>query len=108
MLRTQEWLKVEPNSFRPRLALAVIRRCYKAFYSQITKNKFVVAPKGKAFMESMKLKQPIFKIVDMPIAESILGDRFYVKNEEKKIEESTQNKILDNRGSIVEMFEVAT
>ena len=93
---------------RPKLALAIIRTCFKTFYSQITKNKFVVAPKGKGFVESLKLKQPMFKIVDTPISESILKDQFYLKKEETKTGASVINQITDSRGSIIEMFNVAT
>jgi hypothetical protein len=67
-----------------------------------------VAPKGKAFLESMKLRQPIFRIVDMPITDTILADRFFMKKEEIKKEESTNDKLMDNRGSVIDMFEVSS
>ena len=68
-----------PKALGPRLACIILKKCQKAFYSKLAFNKNVIVPKGKTFEKALTLKMPIFSIVDTPINESILTDRYYVK-----------------------------
>jgi hypothetical protein len=38
-------------------------------------------PKGKAFEKSMTLKMPIFNIIETPITDNVLNDKFFVKKD---------------------------
>ena len=68
----------------------------------------MIVPKGKAFEKSMQLQMPILSIVETPINENILTDRFYVKMENKdKPETSILQQIANNRGSMVDMYAIA-
>jgi len=80
-----------PKDFRPRLALAILRKCQKEFYHNIGKNKYISVPKGKMFEKSMNLKMPIFNIIETPITDNVLNDKFYIK---KAAEESGEDSIL--------------
>jgi hypothetical protein len=81
-------LKENPRSFRPKLALCILKKCQREFYKKIALNKYVLVPKGKAFEKSMQLKQPVFNIIETPLNYNILSDRFYVKPEAEKAEDS--------------------
>jgi hypothetical protein len=80
--------RAEPRNFRPRLALAILKRCQKEFYAQIASNKYVCVPTGKAFERSMNLKLPVISIISTPVDNTILGNRFF-KQASKKVEEQS-------------------
>lgn len=69
--------KADPRDFKPRLALAILKRCQKEFYAQIASNKYVIVPTGKAFEKSMNLKLPVISIINTPVDNTILGNRFF-------------------------------
>ena len=86
--KAERELKENPTSFRPKLALSILKRCQQEFYNKIAINKYVLVPKGKAFEKSLQLKQPMFNIIETPLNYNILSDRFYVKPEAEKTEDS--------------------
>lgn len=100
-------IKENPGAFGPKLGLAILKKCQQVFYTKLAGNKYIIVPKGKTFEKSMQLRMPIFSIVDTPINDSILTDRFYIKNDEDKHEASILQQIANNRGSMVDMYAIA-
>ena len=101
-------MAINPSDFRPRLALSILKRCQKEFYSGIAKNKYISVPKGKAFEKSMTLKMPIFNIIETPITDNVLNDKFFVKKDAGNEKDSILQQISNNRGTMTDMYCVAT
>lgn len=77
-----------PKDFRPKLALSILKKCQNTFYHNIGKNKYISVPRGKMFEKSMQLKMPIFNIIETPVTDNVLSDKYYIKKDEDGKEDS--------------------
>ena len=64
-------------------------------------------PKGKLFEKSMKLDMPYFSIIETPMNDKILNDKFYHCKDNDAADTSILQQISNNRGSMIDMFAVA-
>ena len=56
----------------------------------------------------MTLKMPIFNIIETPITDNVLNDKFFVKKDSGNEKDSILQQISNNRGTMTDMYCVAT